>query len=131
METFWNDLFFKCPLAFTEVLTEKLRDEYIVTVEPRKLDDGTEYFVAKGEGGKSTPTVYPDLFAVQLHFDALGIFIEIGIRRIERTFFVLIEGHTELVNVHHSDRISATKAGIQKAFEIREAQLNQLQTNGR
>lgn len=129
METFWSGLFFKCPLTFTEFLKQKVGRTDVAAIEPRILEDGTEYFVVRVLNRNAIPTIYPDLFATQLYFDTFKIHVNVITINGDSTCFIDSLGwlNDERGKAKHfPSRIEATKAGIQKAFEIREAQLNQV-----
>lgn len=134
----WKEINEKCPKAFLEWAKKELTlsgdatsakfDSIVDTNESEYwFRDNTDYyFIVDTDEARILP----------FYFDQFGIFVEPYIyddRRPSKGWKAIVsynEGDYYIINSHSNghlpDRLSATIAGVTKAFEIREAQLNEL-----
>lgn len=132
MENFWTELLEKYKLAFTEWVKVTLNQDDIVLVEAKRFDSGNEYFIVSSPWQGILPVTFNNRVAMALpyYFDGLGIGIELKYNVSDSTSGVEIIDTVARKRSYvgeYPDRLAATQAGIQKAFEIREKQLTALQ----
>lgn len=136
---FWRGLFISHPKAFEEYVKSKFPYRELLSIELDEWGGRGAQFILKFKSEGIIPFWFydSDLFAVQLHFDNLDIFvmpIPYDIKKEKKWAIQVYVNWNYLGYIMEKDQIAtfpnfnaATKAGIQKAFEIRGAQLNQSQ----
>ena len=146
METFWIDLLKKYRLAFTEWAKKESSGIVDIAKIDQSIDPNWIEITYSSKFYKENRLLISSyrIWSFPHYFDALGISIGIHLRHsgsFEPSVLNLsnksqlwqykgqwvTQGYVPFDN--YPNRLEATKAGVQKAFEIREAQLKQAQEN--
>lgn len=132
----WKEINEKCPKAFLEWVSSKVA--YDVTTV--KYCEEKEFYQKDDEHcfelsncdflwvSNDSAIYFP------FYFDQFGIFVEalhfgVWVSTVASKGISLIIINENSSSKHFPDRLSATIAGVTKAFEIREQQLNELNDN--
>lgn len=129
----WKEINEKCPKAFLEWVSSKVT--YDVTTV--KYCEEKEFYQKDDEHCFELSNCdflwvsNDDAVYFPFYFDQFGIFINARDDSENCLFRVSIKDkfYRAVLTEHFPDRLSATIAGVTKAFEIREQQLNELNDN--
>ena len=122
----WKDINERYPKAFLEWVRVYMKDKYITSAVVGNFTVRLGYELS-GFSYAHTNRMNEQVYKLPYYFDTLGIVISFSFNDDDMDYSCRITDTKRFRNFHMKpspDRLSATIAGAEKAFEIREAQLN-------